>query len=78
MYIFGVKAQVSDIKQPALCQQMTNLSLDTICPFMLRELKTYLEMPGKETVGVKKKGGKVQIVILPMKLMSVLALWIFC
>lgn len=28
---------------------------DTICPSTLRELKTYLEMPGKEMVGIFKK-----------------------
>lgn len=42
-----------------------------------------MEMPGKEMVGVekkkeRKKGGKLQTAILPVTLMLVFALWMFC
>lgn len=66
----GVKAQVSDSKYSALCQQITegDLLLDKIYLFMPRKLKTYLEMPGKDGRCKIMKGRKLQTVILPIKL----------
>lgn len=67
----GAKAQVSDIKQPALCQQIPDLSLHSLSIYTkgVKHLRGN-EMPEKEKGGRRKKkkeGGKLQTGILTYK-----------